>query len=659
MAAILPTLFGNLTDRVGFRLVDDVMDIQQHADSGKDTYLKTLQEIVTRINEDFAALEVSIFLENAQDQPGLYVRMATQTVWKGENEKSVYRKGEGATGFVIENGRTVRIVDLAHYEDDQHWIQREYKGINWGDSLAIVERARQYFRVDSDARPPISWVCAPIKNETNVYGVIRCAGVTRNPFYFDAWQARFLEATGLRLAWWWQNYLRRLANEREVASWEELMRGFESMNRFVQKQLNRFSWDETGFFREAMRLAHRVIPDTDNSEVRLVDENELVTVATLGTDWPLHDKSRTGHYSLKPPGSAASYLVSTKSGVQVYNDVNQAPHVERVSPDCKKLILAPIEEGEVMHGVLCIRSKSPRPFPANAGLVAGLLGQQLGLYHDLAAQIRNLKEAERRNRDLIATQAKTIGDVHHQVKSPVISSYRIAQNLANSRIVPAALRTQLEQLRGMCSKVTRVVRNMGMFADLSNDKPIRINRSVFMNHRMLQILREFRADHQSLIDPDSQIAFRLDESGFLELTGKEMTGKLVEGDWALLEQCVNNIMDNAAKYSYDHTAVIISGGVQARGTEFYISVVNEGFEVKPEDVPKLKRRGYRGDKAISATGEGSGIGLWIVDEIMRAHGGSLTITPIQNGRTDVRLVFPIVKGVGNLSDAAQNSISRG
>ena len=660
MAAILPSLFGNLTDRVGFKLIDDVMRIQQRSHDENDDR-KVLDEIVKRIDDDFKSLEISIFLEDDQREPGQFRRLATHTVWqRREGEKSVYHNGEGATGFVIASGQTVRIVDLAHYADDQQWIQNEYPSLNWRDSLNILDRAREYFQVDSEERPPISWVCAPIKTDKCVYGVIRCAGVTRNPFYFDEWQARFLEQLGQRLASWWQSRTRGFAKEQEVQSWEALMRGFDSMNRFVQKQLNKFSWDETAFFREAMQLAHQVIPETDNSDVRMVDGTgtELVTVATLGSDWNIYPKAKVARYSLKPPGCAASRVVAEKLGVQVYDDLQEVPNLKRIFPESKKLILAPLEEGDVIYGVLCIRSKSSRRFPANVKLIAGLLGQQLALYHDLVAQIRNLKDAEGRNRVLIDTQAKTIGDVHHQVKSPVISSYRIAQNLANSRAVPSSLRFQLEQLRGMCSKVTRVVRNMGMFSDLSNNKPIRINRSVLMSPRMIQILRESRGDHQSLMDPDRHIDFCLDEKGFVELTGRDMTGRLVEGDWALLEQCVNNIMDNAAKYSYDNTTVKISGGVQAKGAEFYISVTNDGFEVKPEEVAKMTRRGYRGDRAISSTGEGSGIGLWIVDEIMLAHGGRLAITPTQNGITDVRLVFPIVKGVDKLSDAAQNSISR-
>jgi signal transduction histidine kinase len=199
---------------------------------------------------------------------------------------------------------------------------------------------------------------------------------------------------------------------------------------------------------------------------------------------------------------------------------------------------------------------------------------------------------------------------------------------------------------------------MGMFSDLSNEKPIRLSKSVLIRERTLQMLRETCADHASLVDPERTIAFNLDEKSFQDLARKDMVGKLVEADWSLLEQCVNNLLDNAAKYSFDRTEVRVSGGIQTRGTEFFVSVANEGFDVKAEDIPRLKQRGYRGDHGVWATGEGSGIGLWIVDEIMRAHRGYLAIMPTMNGITDVRLVFPVTRGLEKLSDEAQSSITR-
>jgi len=660
IAAVFPSLLGNLTDRVGFKMVDDVSEISDRADYGDISQSEAFQKIAERINNDFSCLEMSIFLEDPTEAEGLCRLVASKRVWREPwTERAEYKKGEGATGYVFESGKTVRIVDLAHYQEDQAWIQKEYPGLRWEDSAHIRDRACDHFKIDDpEASPPLSWVCAPIRSTNTVFGAIRCAGSTRSPFYFDAWQAKFLDGIGVRLGAWWQNYLRHRGKEQELQGWVALTRGFDAMNRFVQRQLNKHAWDETAFFREAMRLAHQVIPNTDNSDVRLVDGNEIYTAATYGRDWDQNPKGKNARYALKPYGSTASYLVAERKGVLVYDDVKQAPYYNPNFEVTRKLILAPIEDGGDIIGVLCIRSKSPRPFSANVNLIAGLLGQQLGLYHSLASQIRSLQVLERKNREMIETQAKTIGDVHHQVKSPIISSYRIAQTLIGSRSLAASQRQDLERLRGLCSKVTRVVRNMGMFSDLASQKPIRLHRSLLMRQNLLQMLRDSCADHQALIDPERKIVFHLEERGFEELADKERIGKLlVEADWPLLEQCINNIMDNAAKYSFEQTVVRVWGGVQSKGTEFFISVANDGLEVKPEEVQKLKQRGYRGRDAISATGEGSGIGLWIVDEIMAAHGGRLSITPTQNGITEVRLVFPIIKGVEKLSDA-QNPISR-
>ena len=288
----------------------------------------------------------------------------------------------------------------------------------------------------------------------------------------------------------------------------------------------------------------------------------------------------------------------------------------------------------------------------------------MGLYHSLALQIRSLQRAERENRDMIATQAKMLGDVQHQVKSPVISLYRIAQNLLQNAPLPGALKPQVSQLRGICSKVAAVVRNMGMFSDLANSKPIRLRKSVLLSHKLRQMLRESCEDQQVLVEPARRIEFVLDEKSFQSLAGNDtsgkldMTGRLVEVDLALLEQCANNLLDNAGKYSFDNTKVRVFGGTQSGGSEFFISVCNEGLEVRPEDVQRLKQRGQRSDRAVQSAGEGSGIGLWIADEIMLAHGGRLAITPTANGVTEVRLVFPVVKGLEALSDEATNSLGR-
>jgi signal transduction histidine kinase len=661
MAAVFPALYANLTDRVGFEMVDKVSEILRKADQD-DTHVAAHQPILDCINEVFASMEASLFLEDRDEEPEVYRLKAQEQAGKPRGSKTEYRRGEGATGYVLERGKTVRIVDLKHYDEDQEWLQAAYPGLHWDGAPGLEESWDDYFHEAEHS--PISFVCAPIRAGGAVLGAVRFAGSVRNPFYFDGWQARFLEIAGTRIGAWWDNALHLRRQKQELRSWEALTSGFDAMNRFVQKQLRKNVWDEGSFFRQAMDLAHRVIPHTGNSDVALVEGRELVTVATSGHAWSGHPDEQFAHYALHPPQTTAARLVAERSPTAVCDQSADPPRLKKIFPKTAQLILAPIEAGDSVHGVLSIRSESTGPLPGNTKLIAGLLGQQLGLYHSLALQIRSLQKAEHDNREMIETQAKMLGDVQHQVKSPVISLYRIAQSLLQNALLPNTLKPQISQLRGICSKVAAVVRNMGMFSDLANSKPIRLRRSVLLSHKLRQMLRESCEDQQTLLEPARRIEFVFDEKSLQSLAGNDasgkldMTGRLVEVDLALLEQCVNNVLDNAGKYSFDKTKVRLCGGIQAGGTEFFISVANEGLEVRPEDIQRLKQRGQRSDRAIQSAGEGSGIGLWIVDEIMRAHGGRLAITPTQNGVTEVRLVFPVVRGLEALSDEATNSLSR-
>jgi hypothetical protein len=73
---------------------------------------------------------------------------------------------------------------------------------------------------------------------------------------------------------------------------------------------------------------------------------------------------------------------------------------------------------------------------------------------------------------------------------------------------------------------------------------------------------------------------------------------------------------------------------------FHITFRNKGLRILPQDVPKCVERGWRGDAARRVTGSGSGVGLWLVFHVMRAHNGELLVLPTTpDGWTEVKLLF--------------------
>jgi len=113
------------------------------------------------------------------------------------------------------------------------------------------------------------------------------------------------------------------------------------------------------------------------------------------------------------------------------------------------------------------------------------------------------------------------------------------------------------------------------------------------------------------------------------------------GDPELISQAIHNLADNAAKYSYRGSRIRIVA--YHHGSDgFSLAVTNRGIPILPNHKALVKRREWRGDAALRVTGEGNGLGLWITDNIMKAHGGELQVFPTRTGDgiTEFRLAFP-------------------
>jgi len=109
-------------------------------------------------------------------------------------------------------------------------------------------------------------------------------------------------------------------------------------------------------------------------------------------------------------------------------------------------------------------------------------------------------------------------------------------------------------------------------------------------------------------------------------------------DMSFLQQCVGNVLDNAGKYGYPNTCVRI--GAAVTDSHFAIDVTSTGIPLDPSDTARCLQRNWRGEIARNTTGEGSGIGLWIVDHLMRSMNGTVQLRP-EGNTTTVQLVLPL------------------
>lgn len=110
----------------------------------------------------------------------------------------------------------------------------------------------------------------------------------------------------------------------------------------------------------------------------------------------------------------------------------------------------------------------------------------------------------------------------------------------------------------------------------------------------------------------------------------------VDADADLVGQALRNLLDNAVRYAFAGTDITVrtarlDGGVR-------LAVENLGEEIAAEDLPHIFERFYRGEKSRSRDTGGAGIGLALVQEIARAHGGDAGAESAR-GRTIVWLTL--------------------
>lgn len=238
---------------------------------------------------------------------------------------------------------------------------------------------------------------------------------------------------------------------------------------------------------------------------------------------------------------------------------------------------------------------------------------------------KDAKEAEQRKNDLVVYLA-------HDIKTPLTSVIGYLNLLDEAPDMPAEQRAKYVDIT--LQKAYRLEQLVDEFFDITrfNLQTIVLNREVL---HLSFMLRQLADEFFPILSPQHKEA-RVEAPDEL----------LVYADPDKLARVFNNILKNAAAYSFPDSVIAIRASLEE--DTVVVSFVNHGREIPPESLTTIFEKFYRLDSARSSNTGGAGLGLAIAREIVLAHGGDITAAS-ENGVTAFTVTLPASRPVLPLS----------
>ena len=237
-----------------------------------------------------------------------------------------------------------------------------------------------------------------------------------------------------------------------------------------------------------------------------------------------------------------------------------------------------------------------------------------------------LRQSLEREQALELERRMTIGALVHDLRTPLFS-----------------LRGYLE---GIATGVAGTPERQARYLQLAREKADVLERLVFdlFEYTRAEYLREVpRPEQLDLGDllrrTIEGLQPQADARGVqLELAG-ETAPLVIPGDPMLLTRAVENLLDNAVRYTPE------GGDIQVRWAQSHgqaeFSVADSGPGISPEDLAHIFAPLYRGETSRNRRTGGAGLGLAIARRLIRAHGGELTASNGPHGGAIFTAVLPM------------------
>ena len=233
-----------------------------------------------------------------------------------------------------------------------------------------------------------------------------------------------------------------------------------------------------------------------------------------------------------------------------------------------------------------------------------LIRRESGFISGLVAVLHDTTEQEKEERE----RRLFVSNVSHELRTPLTSvkSYLEAldEGALYEPVAPDFIKVSLNETNRMMRMVTDLLHLSRIDNATSHLDVELINFTAFITF----ILNRF----DKMRSQDQEKKYEL-------VRDYPITSVWIEIDTDKMTQVIDNILNNAIKYSPDGGKITVC--MKTTDDQMILSISDQGLGIPKEDLPKIFDRFYRVDKARSRAQGGTGLGLAIAKEIIKQHNG--------------------------------------
>lgn len=240
------------------------------------------------------------------------------------------------------------------------------------------------------------------------------------------------------------------------------------------------------------------------------------------------------------------------------------------------------------------------------------IGQLATSFLHMTAQLAKMEDVRR----------QFISNVSHDIQSPLSSIKGYTNLLAKDSLTDEQKRSYIEVINSEIQRLSNLTQQLLQLTSIDQMQHL----VKFETVNLTALLQEMLHQHQ----------WKIGQAGIM--LRSQIDDIVLEADTVMVGTIVDNLLTNATKYNREGGSIELIA--KNDGEQVMLQVKDSGIGMTNEQRARIFERFYRADDARTQTVSGSGLGLSIVESMVKLHNGTITVDSTLHGGTTFTVRLP-------------------